>query len=89
MVVMDVTKPYNFIGFGAMDVTKPYDFIGFGAMDASLRGPRSRRCLRPLQIGRSTLCVLWRPIDGQTYRPVKGPIGPIGGGVKMYKNCCF
>ncbi len=30
---MDVTKPYNFIGFGAMDVTKPYKFIGFGAMD--------------------------------------------------------
>ncbi len=28
---MDVTKPYEFIGFGAMDVTKPYEFIGFGA----------------------------------------------------------
>ncbi len=27
---MDVTKPYEFIGFGAMDVTKPYEFIGFG-----------------------------------------------------------
>ena len=26
---MDVTKPYEFIGFGAMDVTKPYEFIGF------------------------------------------------------------
>ncbi len=25
-----VTKPYEFIGFGAMDVTKPYEFIGFG-----------------------------------------------------------
>ena len=22
---MDVTKPYEFIGFGAMDVTKPYE----------------------------------------------------------------
>ncbi len=32
---MDVTKPYKFIGFGAMDVTKPYKFIGFGAMDAN------------------------------------------------------
>ncbi len=31
---MDVTTPYEFIGFGAMDVTKPYEFIGFGAMDA-------------------------------------------------------
>ncbi len=30
---MDVTKPYEFIGFGARDVTKPYEFIGFGAMD--------------------------------------------------------
>ncbi len=30
---MDVTKPYEFIKFGAMDVTKPYEFIGFGAMD--------------------------------------------------------
>ncbi len=28
---MDVTKPYEFIGFGAMDVTKPYEFIGFGS----------------------------------------------------------
>ena len=27
---MDVTKPYEFIGFGAMDVTRPYKFIGFG-----------------------------------------------------------
>jgi hypothetical protein len=26
---MDVTKPYELIGFGAMDVTKPYEFIGF------------------------------------------------------------
>ena len=32
---MDVTKPYEFIGFGAMDVTKPYKFIGFGAMDGT------------------------------------------------------
>ncbi len=26
---MDVTKPCEFIGFGAMDVTKPYEFMGF------------------------------------------------------------
>jgi hypothetical protein len=31
----DVTKPYEFIKFGAMDVTKPYEFIGFGAMDVT------------------------------------------------------
>ncbi len=32
---MDVTKPYEFLGFGAMDATKPYEFIGF-------EGPSSR-----------------------------------------------
>ncbi len=32
---MDVTKPYEFIGFGAMDVTEPYEFIRFGAMDVT------------------------------------------------------
>ncbi len=26
----EVTKPYEFIGFGAMEVTKPYKFIGLG-----------------------------------------------------------
>ncbi len=31
----DVTKPYEFIGFGAMDVTKPYTFIRLGAMDVT------------------------------------------------------
>ena len=31
---MEVTKPYEFIGFGAMDVTKPYKCIGFGASGA-------------------------------------------------------
>ncbi len=30
-----VTKPYEFIGFGAMDVTKPFEFIGFGAVDVT------------------------------------------------------
>jgi hypothetical protein len=34
---MDVTKPYEFIWFGAMDVTKPYEFIGFGAMFQRLK----------------------------------------------------
>jgi hypothetical protein len=38
---MDVTKPCEFIGFGAMDVTKPYEFIGFGAMDVTYA-----QCLR-------------------------------------------
>ncbi len=30
-----VTKPYEFIGFGAMEVTTPYKFIGFGAMEVT------------------------------------------------------
>ncbi len=30
--MLEVAKPYEFIGFGAMDVTKPYKFIGFGAI---------------------------------------------------------
>jgi hypothetical protein len=30
---MAVTKPYEFIGFGAMAVTKPYEFIGFGPVE--------------------------------------------------------
>ena len=32
---IDVTKPYECIGFGAMDVTKPYEFISLGAMDVT------------------------------------------------------
>jgi hypothetical protein len=32
---MEVTKPYESIGFGAMDVTQPYEFIGFGAMEVT------------------------------------------------------
>ncbi len=32
---MDVTKPTEFLGFGAMDVTKPTEFLGFGAMDVT------------------------------------------------------
>jgi hypothetical protein len=40
---MDVTKPYEFIGFGAMDVTKPHEFIGFGAMDVTTAGSRCGR----------------------------------------------
>ncbi len=29
-----LTKPYEFIGFGAMEVTNTYEFIGFGAIVA-------------------------------------------------------
>ena len=32
---MDVTKPYEFVGFVAMDVTQPCEFIGFGAMEVT------------------------------------------------------
>ena len=42
---MDVTKHYEFIGFGAMEVSKPHKFMGFGAIDIdrnswTLGGPR-------------------------------------------------
>ncbi len=33
--LVDVAKPYKFIGFGAMDVAKPYKFIRFGAIDVT------------------------------------------------------
>ncbi len=36
-MAIDVTKPYEFIRFGAMDVTKPYEFIRVGAMDVTKR----------------------------------------------------
>ncbi len=29
----EITKPCEFIGFGAMEATKPYEFIGFGATE--------------------------------------------------------
>ncbi len=40
---MEVTKPFEFVGFGAMDVAKPYTFIRFGAMDVTKPYPG---CLR-------------------------------------------
>ena len=48
-MALDVTKTYEFIGFGAMDVTKPYQFIGFGAVDVpDLGGTLSLKpCLGP------------------------------------------
>ncbi len=46
---MDVTKPYEFIGFGAMDVTKPYEFIGSAQ---SRGGPDDSRVPR-LVVGRA------------------------------------
>ncbi len=36
---MDITKPYEFILFGAMDVTKPYELKWFGAMDVTKPTP--------------------------------------------------
>ncbi len=32
---IDVTKPYQSIGFGAIDVTKPFKFIGFWGIDVT------------------------------------------------------
>ncbi len=39
---MDVTKPNEFMGFGAMDVTKPYEFTGFAAANRFPRLPPDR-----------------------------------------------
>ena len=35
---MDVTNPYEFIGFGALDVTKPYEFIVLWSNSTSFTG---------------------------------------------------
>ncbi len=37
-------KPYKFIGFGAMEVTKPYKFIGFGAVEITKPHKFYSRC---------------------------------------------
>ncbi len=56
---MDVTKPYELIGFGAMDVTKPYELIGFGAMDVGGQGqvrlsnPNTNQTTPPLPLSAS------------------------------------
>ncbi len=47
---MDVTKPDEFIGFGAMDVTKPYEFIGFGA-----NGQQRNAAVAPMRQDRPTV----------------------------------
>ncbi len=44
---MDVTRPYEFIGFGAVDVTRPYEFIGFGAVDVTRPYEAPTSALRP------------------------------------------
>ena len=71
---MDVTKPYEFIRFGAMDVTNPYEFIGFGAMDVtkSYEFIRFGAIPRPLSLSR-----LLGPTRGRTVAIVSktGPIG--------------
>ncbi len=66
---MDVTKPYEFIGFGAMDVTKPYEFIGFGAVEKVLGDAFPDRDRDPLcnvqgfQNGASLTIVVPREFD--------------------------
>ncbi len=40
---MEVTKPCEYLGFGAMEVTKPYEFTGFGAMEAKEGGNTPRK----------------------------------------------
>jgi hypothetical protein len=52
---MDVTKPYEFIGFGAMEVTKPYEFIGFGITHVAVPRPGQRAPKRCLPNCKSTI----------------------------------
>ncbi len=70
---MDVTKPYEFIRFGAMHVTKPYEFIGIGAMDG----------LKPYEFigfGAETCCIDQRKLT----RVTAGLRGPPGGPPRPY-----
>ncbi len=65
---MEVTKPYEFIGFGAMEVTKSYEFIGFGAMEVTkpyefMLGPYTQ-----MGDGRSRQVV--PPQSGPKHRPL-------------------
>ena len=70
---MDVTKPYEFIGFGAMDVTKPYEFTWFGAMDVTK--PQGLEC-SALAVVRTPLCSLgsWlrAAVADRPMRPLNG-----------------
>ncbi len=74
---MYVTKPYEFIRFGAMDVTKPYKFIGFGAQEGLLRphpwtdGPV--QCPgKPVEAGREAPT----PRNRQKLRDPRGKMAP-------------
>ncbi len=73
---MDVTKPYEFIGFGAMEVTKPYEFIGFGAMEAGnikkLTGQAVLR-MRALTPTRSARKPVWDPFTKRNLRFANAP----------------
>ncbi len=66
---MDVTKPYEFIGFWALDVTKPYKFIWFGDIRSLgiLGGPVhcDLRCMN------SEPCPITTPLD-----PIKTLLKP-------------
>ena len=42
LVSAPMTKPYEFIGFGAMEVTKSNKCIGFGAMEVDIPAQKSK-----------------------------------------------
>jgi hypothetical protein len=67
---MDVTKPYEFIGFGAMGVTKAYEFIRLGPF---MGGCQKASYGRRLPGGRS-------PFSGAALSPPPGGRLRIGGG---------
>ena len=68
---IDVTKPYESMGFGAMDVTKPYEFIWFGAMDVAKPHTQTER-------GESARLAGW-----PAGRPACRPAGRPAGGQKL------
>ncbi len=57
-----LSKPYEFIGFGAIDVTEPYKFTGFGVIDVPKPyefigfGDNAQRFSRPDQKGPGSSC---------------------------------
>jgi hypothetical protein len=54
---MEVTKPYEFMGFGAMEATKPYKFIGFGGLVVGQLRPLVDAGRSLALAGRSLWCI--------------------------------
>ena len=75
---MDVTKPYEFIGFGAIDVTKPYEFIGFGETTGGQSGTNREPTGNRFPVG-SRMVPDWFP-SGSRFFPERARRAPISCG---------